>query len=337
MIKSVRIKNFQKHATRRIKFNPKVTTIIGPTDIGKSSIIRALRWAILNKPRGESFLRDGATEVLVTLRTEHHTVKRRRGKTNTYALDGSKFTAFGSTVPDEISQVLNMSELNFEGQHDPSGFWFSMSPGEVSRKLNEIVDLSTIDTVLSNLSSKLRKSRTEETVIEERLTDLRGKRTKLRNAKKKDRALKKVEALAMEHSELKQSFDRLQARIHELGRAHEHLKQLRRKDAQYAENCELGQDWAKAQRSAAGLYNLIEKIKDAQQVLSAGVPNIRSLVRLGEKCQRLKEERTDLLELVLDAHSKRAQIKSLEADVVEYEAELEELMGEICPLCEQPV
>jgi AAA15 family ATPase/GTPase len=40
-MKKLRIKNFQIHKDLEIEFGP-ITTIVGPSDIGKSAVLRAL-------------------------------------------------------------------------------------------------------------------------------------------------------------------------------------------------------------------------------------------------------------------------------------------------------
>jgi exonuclease SbcC len=194
MIEKLIIRNFQCHKRLKIEFDPLVTTIVGPSDVGKSAVLRALGWVTTNHPRGEAFIRDGADKATAILSVDGHKIKRSRGSKNTYELDGSKFTAFGNATPDEIAAVLNLSELNFQGQHD-AAFWFSESAGEVSRQLNSIVDLSVIDSTLSNLSSALRKANAEERVTQARLDSAREDRKSLRSVKQADKALKKVEAL----------------------------------------------------------------------------------------------------------------------------------------------
>lgn len=54
----LRIQNFQAHKDTTIEFD-RITTIVGPSDIGKSAVLRALKWVAKNEPNGTSFVRDG--------------------------------------------------------------------------------------------------------------------------------------------------------------------------------------------------------------------------------------------------------------------------------------
>jgi exonuclease SbcC len=165
----LQLKNFQGHQKLQIKLGPNVTSIVGPSDAGKSSVLRALRWLCFNKPSGMEFLRHGATEVSVELLIDGRSVKRLRNATdNLYLIDGKEYRSFGSNVPDDVKKILNVSEINFQGQHDPP-FWMFLSPMEVSKQLNTVVDLTIIDSTLSNIQTIRNKAKSRHEFIEEGL------------------------------------------------------------------------------------------------------------------------------------------------------------------------
>jgi hypothetical protein len=51
-----------------------------------------------------------------------------------------KWKAIRLDIPTTIQQILNISELSFQGQHD-GPFWLNASPAEVGRAVNAAVDL----------------------------------------------------------------------------------------------------------------------------------------------------------------------------------------------------
>ena len=65
-IRHLIIENFQSHAHTEIELAPSLTVLVGESDTGKSAVIRALRWLLLNEPRGREFIRAGTTECRVT-------------------------------------------------------------------------------------------------------------------------------------------------------------------------------------------------------------------------------------------------------------------------------
>ena len=109
MIKKLLIRNFQIHSKLKIEFDPRITTIIGSSDVGKSSVIRAIKWVCKNNPQGQAFIKDGTKGTSVKLFVDDKSITRKRTKSeNTYFLDKNEFKAFGPNVPDTISKVLNI-------------------------------------------------------------------------------------------------------------------------------------------------------------------------------------------------------------------------------------
>jgi exonuclease SbcC len=53
MITQLNITNFQSHVKSVLKLSPGINVICGPSDSGKSAIIRGLRWVIENQPTGK--------------------------------------------------------------------------------------------------------------------------------------------------------------------------------------------------------------------------------------------------------------------------------------------
>jgi len=155
VITSIDIKNFQSHKQTHLDFGPGINAIVGMSDSGKSSVLRALRWVCTNKPSGLSFIRHGEEVCEVSIFTsEGAWITRTKGKgINQYEMDGKIFEVPKTGVPEDIEKVLNMGELNWQAQHD-SPFLLSESPGEVSRMLNRITNLETIDSSLGKANSR---------------------------------------------------------------------------------------------------------------------------------------------------------------------------------------
>ena len=156
MLKTLRIKNFQKFGKMLLEFSPTLTTIIGSSDSGKSSLFRALQWVVLNRPTGVGFVKHGATDTRVRLTTDRHRIERSRiASDNAYFLDGKKYKSFSTSVPEDLQNALGMTSLNFQSQHEPL-FWFSLNPSALSTEINRLVDLESIDYVNKKLRAKER-------------------------------------------------------------------------------------------------------------------------------------------------------------------------------------
>jgi exonuclease SbcC len=195
MLERLEIVNYQTHERRRLVLDPHVTTIVGASDAGKSAILRALRWVCTNRPIGTEHIRWGAEHCRVSLWVDGQLVRRVRGpNTNEYSLGPKTFKAFGNDVPPAIVNLLNVGPVNWQGQYD-APFWFSETPGEVSRNLNNIVNLGIIDDTLAYLANALRRATTAEEIAAERVATARATKRRWAFVPELERDLAKLEEL----------------------------------------------------------------------------------------------------------------------------------------------
>ena len=117
-MKRLIIENFQSHKKTVVEFAPvgELTVIVGPSDTGKTVIIRALRWLLYNQPQGMEFVRTGASFARVTLEYEsgHKVIRERTVSTNRYKIvypdrEGPEvFEGFGNSVPLEVQEITGV-------------------------------------------------------------------------------------------------------------------------------------------------------------------------------------------------------------------------------------
>jgi len=182
MIRALNILNFQSHKDSDLEFDPGVNVIVGASDCGKTSIIRALRWLIWNRPGGDSFRSTWGGETDVRLYLENVQIHRVKGKENLYRIweddrsdlegDEQIFKAFGTDVPESIQEILNMDETNIQHQLD-SPFLISNSPGEVSAYFNRIANLEQIDAGLKSTQQEIRSLTNQEQSNKDRIYELK--------------------------------------------------------------------------------------------------------------------------------------------------------------------
>lgn len=171
VIESISLKNFQCHRHLKIKLSPRLTCLVGRTRAGKSAVLRGLKWLVFNRPSGKGFISHGTHGCTFQAVVDGKKIIRRKGDDNTYTLDGKELAAVGQGVPQEVADFLNLDERNFQGQHD-APFWLSLSPGEVSRELNQVVNLELMDRCLSRAASEVRSAGERVTSLEEKLADV---------------------------------------------------------------------------------------------------------------------------------------------------------------------
>ena len=125
-IKRIELQNFQSHVKTIIEpAGPGFLTVItGPSDSGKTAVIRALKWVLYNQPQGAEFTRTGANMVRVKIDyTNDVTVTRERtAATNRYKMiqPGAEkpevFEGFGSTVPLEVQEITGVRTVKIADQ-----------------------------------------------------------------------------------------------------------------------------------------------------------------------------------------------------------------------------
>lgn len=87
-IKSIEIENFQSHKYSKLDFSENLNVIVGPSDNGKSAIIRALKWVLFNEPKGTEFIRYGENfcRVSIILSDGSKIIRERTKTKNLYKL-----------------------------------------------------------------------------------------------------------------------------------------------------------------------------------------------------------------------------------------------------------
>lgn len=122
-IQEVTIEGYQSHTNSTFRLSPGLTVITGPSDAGKTAIIRALRWFAFNEPTGEAFLhtirnpdgsvKEAVDQVKVSVTFDNGitiTKTRRKGKT-TYTHSAFPTAWEKAEIPPEITYERYNSTL----------------------------------------------------------------------------------------------------------------------------------------------------------------------------------------------------------------------------------
>lgn len=190
MIEEIALLNFQSHQDVVLEFCPGINVIKGSSDQGKTSILRGLNWCVNNRPIGTSmnskwnksekkkFLSDHSVRVKTNGRYVH---RIRNEDFNGYKIfddrdkpRGDTIDAVGSDVPEQITEVFNLSEVNIQKQL-ANPFLISESPAEVARFLNKIIRLDLIDKVLGSAEQKRKQTNKDILRVETEIKDVEEK------------------------------------------------------------------------------------------------------------------------------------------------------------------
>ena len=153
-LKSVTLINFRSHAALTVDLAP-LTFIVADNNVGKTNVLRAIRWCALNEGSYAEVVKHGETLVVVHCDFDDGTrVTRRASKTdNGYTLtqpDGAviEFNKVGNSVPVEVQRVFRVSGLqqwnpHFQGVDDPAPT--HLSPTVLASIFGETVGVSWVE------------------------------------------------------------------------------------------------------------------------------------------------------------------------------------------------
>jgi exonuclease SbcC len=319
-IQRVKITNFQSHEDTILSFDDGLNVITGPSDQGKSAIIRAIKWALYNEPRGTEFIRNGTAGAKVDIEFSNgfRIVRERTKSRNRYTVitsDGSDtvFEGFGSEVPEEVVKAHGMpkvmldrdyiSSLNISEQIE--GPFLLSEPGSIRAKaIGRFTGLHIIDRAVRDCIVDIRR----ENQSRERL---------LKDAESVDNALEKYNDLDLIKNKidtLDQSLNKLDGLINKMKR----LGALNKK-----------------------LYNLKEQVSYVEKVLSitAKLDECTTLLTYVSECvgklkklEILKKRREEIIKDIQKADDNLQQNRrDTDKLINSYASLLKELA--VCPLC----
>lgn len=345
-IKQLNLANWQCHEKLTVDFSPGVTTIIGDTDSGKSAVMRAVRWLLLNDFPGESFIKEGAKQTTITCLLRHDrkdwTVGRRRGGgENKYLLEAPSqktvnFVSFGQgNVPEDLQRLFAVERLNFQNQMD-APFWFALPGGELSRQLNEIVNLDIIDTSLANISRLVYRANERLSVCVARLTDAEQAWEKLAGQAKRVKHWEALQGQRQVIRGIKQRVEPLRVLLERLSELAVDKKQERAKQATsllwYADQIQKYRSRANQLTTAISAYEQLERLeKDSP-------PGFAPLAKLFKQWE-VSADKTERLNTLISAY---AEANTLATTTAEEAATAEKRLhqatkGQRCPLCQQTI
>lgn len=178
-ITKVTIENFQSHEFTEIDFSSGLNVITGPSDQGKSAILRAIKWVLYNEPRGTEFIRHGASfaRVAVELSNGNTIIRERSSSNNKYILTDSNgeshvFQGFGNDIPSEIVEAHGIykavvdtdvdTTLNISDQLE-SPFLLFQTGAVRAKALGKLTGAHIIDLAIRNCITDIRRETQNET------------------------------------------------------------------------------------------------------------------------------------------------------------------------------
>lgn len=347
MIQQIDIQNFQSHKDSTLEFSPGVNVIVGTSDSGKTAVIRALKWAVFNRPSGDEYRShwsNAKSETSVAITVPDHTVLRLKSNpSNLYQLDNTDFNAFGTDVPKEIKDVLNINEINLQQQLD-SPFLLNKecTPGDVAHHFNKIAHLDQIDIGLKKIQSwenaLSQTIKSDESTLKESIQKL----TKYENLDKLEVRVEVLEQLEADASNIVKNIGKLKSIISNLSQIEQDITEAN--------------EFLKIETKLNALFILIEsrnvledKIEDFSNVIlalrSADVsiqeysglvklePTINSILQSLDESNKQTEKVNKLKDFLFTYDRVVTGIERQTISLKALEKEFHDNMPEICPLC----
>jgi DNA repair protein SbcC/Rad50 len=181
-IRRIIIEDFQSHRYTDLEFSDGFNVIAGPSDQGKTAILRAIRWVLFNEPKGSDFIRVGASKAKVTLIMNDGAmvIRERSSSRNRYTvaipeMEEQIFEGFGHSVPEEVMAATGVRTLQLDEDHqvaiqlgmqlDPP-FLLDSNGAIKAKAIGRINGVHILDYAHKMTSSELSSKQLEERKIE---------------------------------------------------------------------------------------------------------------------------------------------------------------------------
>ena len=347
-IKSVQLTNFQSHSDSTLEFSEGVNIILGASDSGKTAIIRAIRWALLNKPSGDEMRSNwgGDTEVSVCTTNQYICRKKTKRDGSEYILDGLSFKAFGTDVPKEIQDAFNMSSVNLQAQLD-SPFLLSETPGNVASFFNGIAGLSKIDTATSNINSAIRELTSDIKYAEAQEKELQGRVEKFSHLEKFEADVEVLEQMENQLSGSRKIRERLMDWCCDYQETNTAIN-VESEYLQYEEAITQIFQWKDEVREQEThreklnfLLNQIDSVEQSlsgSKTLTACEGSVNTLLDLYKDLNTAEDSRNKLFKAVKAVNSTNTVLEQAQCKYDALHASFEKAfpVGSLCPLCNKP-
>jgi len=346
MINLLKIQNFQSHKNSILKFVPGVNVIIGKSDSGKTAIIRALKWAIFNKPGGDAFCSHWGGETSVLIQTNSDSVKRLKAKSkNQYYLNKTEFKAFGASVPVEIEKSFNITDINLQSQFD-SPFLLTSTSGDVAKHFNKLANLTKIDSSQAFIKSELGKLKSQFNTEFSNIEKYNENLLKYADLEKLEIEVKVLEEVKNDHLNLCKNVQKITSLQNQIEQTKADIKLLspllslekpvEAISSQFEELTEL----QSSKTTLEGLQSQIQAKNDLLKKWEGFITvecQVDDLLKLYQAVENIEKKRKTLSTLHQDIQENFKIIGFFKKDLLTLEKNFKVAMPNICPLCGQTI
>lgn len=346
MLQKIRIQNYQSHKNTVLDLHKSVNCIVGASDVGKTAIIRALRWLVWNRPLGNAFISDWSDNTKVTVISDDTIIKRiKSDKENKYIVDNIELEAVRTDVPDEVRLSLNFNDLNLQRQFDRP-FLLDSSPGEVAQHFNAIAHIDVIDSSNSRVQSWIRGIQQSIESDSLHITELESQLEQFVGLEDLDGKVADLEQKEIENNKYKKAFAELTNTIWNIERIDNDINREQQVTilepivtkilTHVDRRKEITELRTKLNDKLQQLFELDKYIEDSKYLLKQE----SAVQKLLELINQMREQHSviaKLLGLTMDFSVIENKISKTELEAQGLQKAFNEAMPNVCPLCNQKI
>ena len=348
-IKSIEINNFRTHRYTKLEFVKGINALIGLPDSGKTNIIRFINWVLKNRPLGFKFHSDFTEDITSGNITfdEGNIIELEKDKKAVYKANGEILKAIGTgDVPDMVSQIANMSELNIQKQLDKP-FLICESPTEVAKVFNRITKLEKVDDAISLLTTDINSENKKLKIIEGQELELKQQIEDLGNIEEINSLNDDIQDKQKEIVNIENKVEGIEELISSINNYNDEIDRL-----SIAEKANI--DYEAIIVIDQIILSLGGKIEDLEDLIDEIESKNKDIKFFGKNIKSLEEDLSEIEKLINDEVKLENEIDSLSVFIATYsnsedqfedkKSELKESMKEyeifiksikICPFCSE--
>lgn len=232
-IKKLILENIQPFKKAEINFSPGLNVIVGPTNSGKSAIMRAISFLFFSTPSPKSLLRFGEKEFRILLETSTAWIERIKNGENILVVNGQEFRAFGHNLPQEFFEALSIPEEFLEfvyaSQFSPP-FLLSLSDTQKGRVLSLLGSgVEVLDRALVNIQKDIRDVKAQHSLLEKERDEVRDTLAVFERIPEAEQFLESASAREERIKEMQQYREEILSLLHRSKSLSARLLQLQRR------------------------------------------------------------------------------------------------------------
>ena len=348
-IDAIEISYFQKHKNLLLELHPRMNVIVGPTDSGKSSVIRAEKWLAENRPVGDAFVssfagKDDITMVANQYSDGSYVIRSKSKNTNEYETDEfNSLTALKGGVPTEVRQKTLLNSVNIQTQHDPY-FLLNDSPGNVAKKFNSISGLEELEFIFKEINTQIRSSETEIKSTEKRIEVKKAEIIQLEWVKEADEILIQAEEIQARIDLLKltsKDVATIITLINKIQPEYEEVINFLKIEKSFIKTAAIYNSLIKSRLKKSTIANLVDSVKQTTEQLKyqfdteAPAPIIKEVKTLLNDVDTMKKDKLIILDMLQTIKKFNLQIIEAENKISNLATEEDEILTElgVCPTC----